>query len=178
MTLNTRVKALLGIAAVIIGYVVFGESDPQPVQTSGPAHAATAHSSRDGTSSQSRVARALTLLAHRVADPSGAEALFAGHSWYIPPPPPPPPPPAAPAAADLAPPVPTAPPLPFAYIGTYTPDGATSVFFLTRGDRVYDVRVGDVLDNIYSIDGVRGGQLLLTYKPLNIQQQLSVGGSP
>jgi hypothetical protein len=42
---------------------------------------------------------------------------------------------------------------------------------------VYDVHVGDTLDNIYSIDGFNGSQLLLTYKPLNIQQQLAAGGT-
>jgi hypothetical protein len=77
----------------------------------------------------------------------------------------------------LAPPVPTAPPLPYQYIGSYKPDGETQVFFLTRGDRVYDVHVGDTLESTYSVDSFNGSQLLLTYKPLNIQQQLIAGGS-
>jgi hypothetical protein len=111
----------------------------------------------------------------RVADSSRAEALFASHSWYVAPPPPPPPPPAP--AASLAPPEPTAPPLPFQYIGSYKPDGETQVFFLTHDDRVYDAKVGDTLENTYSIDGFNGSQLLLTYKPLNIKQQLMVGGT-
>lgn len=62
-------------------------------------------------------------------------------------------------------------------MGSYTPHGETPVFFLTRGDRVYDVRVGDTLDGTYSIDSFNGTQLLLTYKPLNIQQQLTAGGA-
>jgi len=49
------------------------------------------------------------------------------------------------------------------------------VFYLTVGDRVYDVKVGDTLDNTYSVDAVQGGQLLLTYLPLKIQQTLAVG---
>jgi hypothetical protein len=111
----------------------------------------------------------------RTADVSRAAALFATHSWYVAPPPPPPPPPAP--AASLAPPVPTAPPLPFQYIGSYKPDGEAQVFFLTHDDRVYDAKVGDTLENTYSIDGFNGSQLLLTYKPLNIQQQLTVGST-
>jgi hypothetical protein len=63
-------------------------------------------------------------------------------------------------------------------MGSYKPDGAAPVFFLTKGDRVYDIRIGDTLDSTYSVDAFNGTQLLLTYKPLNIQQQLSVGGSP
>ena len=114
----------------------------------------------------------------RTADASHAESLFASHSWYVaPPPPPPPPPPSAPTAASLAPTVPTAPPLPFQYIGSFKPDGGAQVFFLMQGDRVYDVRAGDTLDNTYSVDGFNGSQLLLTYKPLNIKQQLSVGSA-
>jgi hypothetical protein len=63
-------------------------------------------------------------------------------------------------------------------MGTFTPDGAGPVFFLTAGDRVFDVRIGETLDNLYSVDGFSNGQLQLTYKPLNIKQQLTVGGGP
>jgi hypothetical protein len=63
-------------------------------------------------------------------------------------------------------------------MGSYAPAGGAAVVFLTRGDVVYDVRVGDTLDNTYSVDKLEGGQLYLTYKPLNIQQQLNAGGSP
>jgi hypothetical protein len=74
--------------------------------------------------------------------------------------------------------VPTAPPLPFAFMGSYTSDGSTPVFFLTQGDRVYDVRIGDTLDDTYSVDSFSNGQLVMTYKPLKLQQQLLVGGAP
>ncbi len=111
----------------------------------------------------------------RTADATHAGALFATHSWYVAPPPPPPPPPAT--AVSLAPVAPIAPPLPFQYMGSYQAEGAAQVFFLTHGDRVYDAKIGDILENTYSVDGFNGSQLLLTYKPLNIQQQLSVGGS-
>jgi hypothetical protein len=117
----------------------------------------------------------VTLKRTRVADEAHSGALFATHTWYVAPPPPPPPPPVS--AASLAPPVPTAPPLPFQYIGSYKTDGGAQVFFLTHDDRVYDAKVGDTLESTYHIDGFNGSQLLLTYKPLNIQQQLMVGGT-
>jgi hypothetical protein len=60
-------------------------------------------------------------------------------------------------------------------MGSYRPEGAVPTYFLTAGDRVYDVKIGDTLDNTYSVDGVRSGQLLLTYIPLKIQQSLAVG---
>ena len=178
MKAKTRTNVLIATALAIAAYVVFGPTDA-PV-------AEVAHNSPPSSGGRAPQAKAaprqntmhsLLMLAHRVSNTVEAGALFATHSWYVPPPPPPPPPPSSATAESLAPPIPTAPPLPFAYMGTYKPDGAPAVFFLTRGDRVYDVHVGDTLDNIYSIDGFNGSQLLLTYKPLNIQQQLAAGGT-
>src|SRR5437879_5975045 len=104
-------------------------------------------------------------------------ALFATHSWYVPPPPPPPPPTVA--AEPVEPAKPVAPPLPFTYMGSYAPNGANPVFFLTQGDRVYDVHVGDTLEGgTYSVDAFTNGALIFTYKPLNQQQQLITGGAP
>ena len=80
--------------------------------------------------------------------------------------------------APVAPPKPVAPPLPFTYMGSYTPNGSPQVFFLTNGEKVYDVHVGDTIDNTYSVDAFTNNQLVFTYKPLNQQQQLSTGGAP
>ena len=107
---------------------------------------------------------------------TAAEALFAPHSWYVAPPPPPTA--ALEAAKEAVPAKPVAPPLPYAYMGSYAQDGAGPVFFLTRGDRVYDVHIGDILDGTYSVDAFANGQLTLTYKPLNQQQQLTTGATP
>jgi hypothetical protein len=62
-------------------------------------------------------------------------------------------------------------------MGTYTPDGSDPVYFLMQGDRVYNVRVGDTLNDTYSVDSFTNGQLVMTYKPLKIQQQLTVGSA-
>ena len=113
----------------------------------------------------------LLALAHRTADAAQAGELFAPRSWYTPPPPPPPPPP-APVAA------PTAPPLPYAFLGSYTDGSNATVYFVTREDRVYDVRPGDVLDQTYSVGPVENGQLVFIYKPLDVRQSLPIGGAP
>ena len=114
------------------------------------------------------------LPAHRVVEQTAAaDSLFAVHSWYVAPPPPPPPPPVAPAP----PAAPVAPPLPFQCIGSYKPDGPPQVLFLSNGDRVYDVHVGDTLDNAYSIDSFSNGVLVFTYKPLNQKQELVAGAA-
>lgn len=125
----------------------------------------------DAVSAPTGRAAALAL-PHRDATESHVEDLFAGHSWYVAPPPQPPAPPAPP----VEPPAPTAPPLPYTFMGSYAQDGAPTVYFLVKSDRVYDVKVGDTLDETYSIDAVTNGSMSITYKPLNIQQTLAVGG--
>lgn len=94
---------------------------------------------------------------------------FNATSWYEPPPPPPPPPPAPP-------PVPTAPPLPFTYLGRYE-DAPTKVVILTKGERIYTVSEGEVIENTYRIERVTSGAVELIYLPLNIKQALSTGGT-
>ncbi len=95
--------------------------------------------------------------------------LFADHSWYTPPPTP------EPTRTEPVIRTPTAPPLPFTYLGRYEQEGAGTLFYLVKGDRVYDVKVGDVIDGTYSVDGVSNGQLMLTYLPLNSSQGLRLG---
>jgi hypothetical protein len=181
MSIALRTKILLGAAAAIATYVFVGSGDEQTVeaakntQTSGSTramHAVKALNKRRDP------AQTLYLLAHRVSADGSAQSLFAAHSWYTPPPPPPPPPaPTLTAAEEAALRAPVAPPLPFAYMGSYTPDGSDPVYFLTQGDRVYNVRVGDTLNDTYSVDSFTNGQLVMTYKPLKIQQQLTVGSA-
>src|SRR5215510_12129793 len=162
MQISLRAKLLLGVAIGITAFVLFGGSgDEQPAEAAAQSdHEVATRSTRPthgirAVSQRRDPSRTLYLLAHRVsvsADDS-ANTLFAAHSWYIAPPPPPPAPaPVLTAEQEAALKTPAAPPLPFAYMGTYTADGAEPVFFLTRGDRVYDVKVGDVLDGTYSVD--------------------------
>ncbi len=106
----------------------------------------------------------------RVVAPMHASALFAQHSWLVlplaPVPPPPPPPPA-----------PTAPPLPYTFLGSFAPEGEPPVFFLARGDRVIDARVGDRLDGVYQLESAAGGQLVFVYLPLDVRQTLAAGAA-
>ena len=101
-------------------------------------------------------------------DPAASSA-FKAMSWYVPPPPPPPPKP-------LPPPPPTAPPMPFSFMGRYE-DGAKRIILLVKGDLVYTVSEGEVIDNTYRVDRLTAGQLELTYLPLNIKQTISTGGT-
>lgn len=98
--------------------------------------------------------------------------LFAGHSWYTPPPPAP-----APVRQQAKPVTraPTAPALPYSYIGSFEQDGNATRYYLVKGDRVYDVKIGDVVDGMYSVDSVSNGQLMFTYLPLTSSQGLRLG---
>jgi hypothetical protein len=182
--ITLRAKLLIAVALACAGYVVLMPDTAQTIEPRrGAGAAATDAAARAGSGTASHVIKPGTGARHpsassavlersgRIAQAGDAGSLFAAQSWYIAPPAPPPPPPAVP----LPPPPPAAPPLPFAYMGSYKTAGAGSTYFLTAGDRVYDVKIGDTLDNTYSVDGVRAGQLLLTYMPLKIQQSLAVG---
>lgn len=175
MQVSLRIKLLIGAAALTGGYVLVGTGDPEPVAAKERAHA-SGRAERSAPGVTPAVRRSFASLGQRVVTATAAEALFAAHSWYIAPPPPPTA--ALAAAKEAVPDKPVAPPVPYAYMGSYAPDGAAPVIFLTRGDRVYDVRVGDVLDGTYSVDAFANGQLTLTYKPLNQQQQLKTGDTP
>ena len=175
MNLTTRGKWLTGVAAAVAAWVVFGPKESDSIEVSGGnTHSAARVSSATANATAARHASGSPHgLGERIADPAAAGSLFAAHSWYVAPPPPPPVVNTAPAP----PPKPTAPPLPYTLIGSYTPDGERTVFFLSAGDRVHDVHIGDTLENTYSIDSYNNGQLVLTYKPLNEKQQLQLAGA-
>lgn len=105
----------------------------------------------------------------RMPNSGNKENLFSGHSWYAPPPPPPTRK-SAPVRRE-----PSAPPLPYKLLGTYEQGDSGTLFLLVKGDRVYDVTIGDTLDDTYRVDGVTNNQLMLTYLPLNTSQGLRLG---
>ena len=95
-----------------------------------------------------------------------ADDPFKSKSWYVPPPPP----------KALPPPPPTAPPLPFTYLGKLDEEGVMTVF-LTRQDRNYVIKAGDVIDGTYRVDTVTPSSITLTYLPLDIKQSMPLGDS-
>jgi hypothetical protein len=173
MVLTTRLKVLCAAAAAVGVYILASSPD----SSTAAAVVATApgvitQPTTPAATMRRESGNSLTLLTHRVTQSTAVEALFRTQSWYVAPPPPPP----APVVV-VKPPPPTAPPLPFTVMGSYAHPGDATVYFLTRDDRVFDVHIGDTIDSIYSVDGAANGQLLLTYKPLNIRQSLPLGDS-
>jgi hypothetical protein len=155
-----RTRQLLVAAVVVtLGLVLMAPDEPGDVPA--PAGAVKMRT-RSGS---------LTRTAFSLPERSNGERVavnaFDQHSWYVPPPPAP--------VVHRAPPKPVAPPLPFSYMGRFVEDGGKPVFYLVRGDNVYDVRVGDTLDNTYTVDAMENDQLVFTYKPLNERQALAIG---
>jgi hypothetical protein len=72
--------------------------------------------------------------------------------------------------------VPVAPPIDFTYLGRYG-EADSRIVVLSRGDRVYTVKVGDVIENTYRIEKFTPGMVNFTYLPLNITQSMRTGDS-
>lgn len=154
---------LVGLAVVTAGLALFGPEDPagNPVALQPEAYALAPDASAPALSP-----RALDL-PDRDAGNHEILQVFGGHTWYVPPPP---------APVVYAPPAkPVAPPLPFTYLGRFVESGGKPVYYLVKGDRAYDVRIGETLDGTYTLDGDDNGSLLFTYLPLKERQSLGVG---
>ncbi|TCW77981.1 hypothetical protein C5O80_32930 [Burkholderia sp. SRS-46] len=95
---------------------------------------------------------------------------FTASSWLPPPPVDVPPLPAARAAP------PTAPPVPFTYVGELDAKADKPRVFLSNGDQLLIVSPGDVIDGQYRIDSVSASNVVLTYLPLNQMQVVSIPG--
>ncbi|MEN5036051.1 hypothetical protein [Pseudomonas sp. TWI929] len=72
---------------------------------------------------------------------------------------------------------PTAPALPFQFIGRMGERDDLQVF-LQSGEKLYVVRQGDVIEDTYRLDRVSASELSLVYLPLHQSQTLSVGSAP
>ena len=76
-------------------------------------------------------------------------------------------------AQQATPPAPTAPPLPFRYLGRATEDGRVAVF-LERGKENYSVAQGEPAGRDYRVERITEASVTFTYLPLGAQQTLAV----
>ena len=109
-------------------------------------------------------------------NPEAAGDPFSVISWAPPPPPPPPPAPPPPPEQVVA---PSAPPLPFRYVGRQElaagPANAAE-FYLARGAEALTVRPGTKIGDEYLFEGDDGqGMLQFVYLPLAAKQTLFTG---
>jgi hypothetical protein len=111
-------------------------------------------------------------LRSRIPDAASKDP-FAAHGWL--PPPPPAPPPLAEAPAPPPPP-PTAPPVPFRFVGLLEEKSAKPAAFIAKGDALYVVHVGDVVESTYRVESFNSAQVVITYLPLQQRQTIEVNG--
>jgi len=150
--------ALVGVAVVAgAAALLYPQSQPLPVSNT-PSGAPSAPAAP-----QERFAA----LPSRQAIGRARGEPFGVRSWT-------PPAPKAPKVA-LAPPKPVAPPLPYRIAGQVTHDGVMQVV-LARDDRIFTVREGETLDNIYRVESITPDAVTFVYLPLDERQQLAVGG--
>ena len=81
---------------------------------------------------------------------------------------------AAPAPAAAAPAMPSAPVLPFTYMGRLLSGGDLAVF-LIQGERNLVVHEGDTIDALYRVEHIAEGAITLVYLPLDQRQTLIIG---
>ena len=94
---------------------------------------------------------------------------FAASSWL-----PPPPPVEVPIVPEVRAPAPTAPPVPFTYVGELDAKAAKPQVFLSNGERLLIVSPGEVVDDQYRVESVSESDVVLTYLPLNQTQSVSI----
>lgn len=170
--LHSHWVATAGVLLAAAAGVMIGEADAPPAD----APAATAPAASARAEPERAAAGHLVLERLRRAGPTEPPVsapdtdLFAGHSWRRAEPAPPPPPPApAPPPAE-----PTAPPLPFVYVGTLAEDGQETLYYLEHGAQVLTVKAGAAIGSDYRLIGRTSGGLEFHYLPLDQRQTLPV----
>lgn len=69
---------------------------------------------------------------------------------------------------------PTAPPLPFAYMGKLMSDDVRQIF-LMQGERNLIVHEGDVIDSLYRVEKLSDAGVTFVHLPTGIRQDLPIG---
>jgi len=121
-------------------------------RSSGSSGEATVLAAGDGGSD----AKASALIDRLKRAPMSAEVRgqpFAGSTWF---------PPRTTVPSEKR---PTVPPFNYAYAGRMQVAGDGVRYYLSRGGEVFQVKVGDVLDGTYKVDGLKDDRIELTVVP-------------
>lgn len=159
-------------ATLLAGYLIDDEPVPQKSKRSTAGKSAVSSPAENRRAGAKERASELATAPLSFPEPAavdeskveeGAKPIdpFRAKSWYVAPPSPPPP-------------KPMAPPLPFRFLGKLSEDGETRVFLEHQGKHII-ARVGDVINGIYSVEEISGGQMTLLYQPLKEKQVLAIG---
>jgi hypothetical protein len=77
------------------------------------------------------------------------------------------------AAAVMAPPAPTAPPLPFQYMGSMNEEGRQTIY-LGHGDQAVVAHTGEVIAQTYKVIEINGREIQFEYLPTGQRQLLGL----
>ena len=167
----TRRRLVLAVVLCMTLAATVGVSQGEEVESVPDAAAAARPDSTRQVQRRDASADGAPLLLDRLARraPAGPnQDAFAGRSWVAPPPP----------VVEAPPAAPSAPPLPFTYIGKMQ-EGETGplTIYLVQGEQAYSVKKGDVIDKTYRVESIDTAHIVLTYLPLRIKQTLTFGNS-
>jgi hypothetical protein len=74
---------------------------------------------------------------------------------------------------------PTAPPLPFSFVGLLEQKSGKPTAFLAKGEALVVAGVGDVIDGTYRVESLSPTGVVVTYLPLSQRQTVGPsGGTP
>jgi len=169
------VLAAAGAATFALAFYFSGSGSDTVVESVAHAGAATpAAAHAEGAQAAPAASGAPDLPTRGRIDQSASKDLFAARGW-LPPPPPPAPPPVVTVEAAAAPP-PSAPPVPFRFVGLIEEKSAKPAAFIAKGDALFVVHVGDVVESTYRVESFNSAQVVVTYLPLKQRQTIEVTG--
>jgi hypothetical protein len=155
-------QAILAIALLATLVAVFSiEDEPPPERTARQARPRpAAQQVAIAPATGERQASDTATTESPAADETKTTAIdpFRAKSWAPPPPPPP---------------KPTAPALPFQYLGKVI-DGGAHRYFLSRQNNYLTVAAGDSIDANYLLERAEPGRLVFLYRPMQQRQNLPI----
>ncbi|HZO02344.1 MAG TPA: hypothetical protein VFB93_14200 [Burkholderiales bacterium] len=153
------VRGSLLAAAITTGIGLLA-ANPDP-----PADPSAGRAKPAGPASRADAGLQLELPARRGLTPAGRD-LFGT-----------PAPPPAPRVVHepVAPPPPSAPPLPFTLVGSFEAQSGETVYYLAEAEKVHVVKPGEAVNELYRLEAAAADQLELLYLPLAIKQTLVSG---
>lgn len=162
-----RPLLLLGAAGLAFALAIGPADGSDPAGESGPVVEPVA---REVTTTAAVSAAAISPSRTKRVAPDDMTDLFTGRTWLPPPPPAPPPAPVVPAA-------PAVPPAPYAYLGRLEAPEAQPLVYLSRGERLVEVRVGELVDPEWKLESFTEEEIVLLYVPLGRPQVLRIGST-
>lgn len=158
-------RILLWLAAAGVGAAALAQLSPAESPVSEPARAKESASAASGPASERFASLPL-----REAIGKARGELFGPRSWQ----------PAAPKVARRPevqePARPSAPPMPYRVAGQVVSEKGMRVV-LAKGDRVFEVRQGETLQDGYRVESISPHAVTFVYTPLGLKQELAVAGT-